>query len=250
LIKHLQRLFTKYSESEKKLAKAIKNIGGFRPYNIKLYALAMRHTSAAKTDKMGFKSSNERLEYLGDAVLGTVVAEYLFKKFPYRDEGFLTEIRSRLVSRDALNMLAMKLGLNRLVEFEGKRKTGRSYKSMYGDAMEAFIGAIYLDRGFHFCRNYIIQKLIMQHYDLKEITETISNYKSAMIEWAQKNGKAVRFDLIENDDKQFRIKIIVENKVLAEGFGFNKKKAEQDAARKAYENLITSDDDDEEEENS
>ena len=243
MIKHIQRFFTKYSKSDKTLATAIKNIGGFKPFNIKVYALAMRHVSMAKTDKKGYKESNERLEYLGDAVLDLIVAEYLFKKFPYKDEGFLTKIRSRIVCRESLNSLTMKIGLNQLIEFEGKRKSDhRAYKSMYGNAMEAFIGAIYLDKGYKFCKKFIIHNIIMQHYDVTEIIKTISNYKSTIIQWTQKNGQSINFEFCKVQDmkkeKQFHVKLTIENKLIAEGFGFNKKKAEQDAARKAYNKII------------
>lgn len=234
--------FKKYSEKERKLISAVKQITGDRPRNIELYSLAMKHTSVAKVSSLGIRQSNERLEYLGDAILGAVVAEYLFKKFPYKNEGFLTEIRSRIVNREALNNLAIKIGLNHLVEYDTRRrKNNLSHKSLYGDAMEAFIGAYYLDRGFKSCKKFIIRKLLRRYYDLNDIVGTTINFKSKLIEWSQKNSKSVQFDIIsqkgEKHNRQFTAEITVESKRMAVGYGFSKKKAEQDAARKTCEKL-------------
>ncbi|MGB0523043.1 MAG: ribonuclease III [Flammeovirgaceae bacterium] len=234
--------FKTYSEKERKLIYAVKQITGDSPRNIELYSLAMKHTSVAKVSPLGIRQSNERLEYLGDAILGAVVAEYLFKKFPYKNEGFLTEIRSRIVNREALNHLAIKIGLNHLVEYDTRRrKNSLSHKSLYGDAMEAFIGAYYLDRGFKPCKKFIIKKLLRRYYDLNDIVGTTINFKSKLIEWSQKNSKSVQFDIIsqkgEKHNRQFTAEILVENKRMALGYGFSKKKAEQDAARKTCEKL-------------
>ncbi len=203
--------------------------------------MAFAHTSSAKENFEGFKESNERLEYLGDAVLGMIVAEYLFKRFPYKDEGFLTEIRSRIVSRESLNQLARKIGLDKLVVYDTKRKTALSFKYVYGDAMEAFIGAVFLDKGFKFCRTFIIKNLLDAHLDLNQIISNDTNYKSKLIEWAQRNGKTVRFEMVDEKgsqhQKQFKIQVILSNEIISSGLGFSKKNAEQDAARKACEML-------------
>ena len=196
----------------------------------------MQHTSQAKANAQGYRESNERLEFLGDAILGAVVADYLFLKYPYRDEGFLTELRSKIVQREALNTLAVKIGLNDLVNFDGQ-KSKRSYKSLYGDAMEAFIGAVYLDKGYRFTRKYIIQ-LVLRNYDLQNLVDTPGNYKSLIIEWAQKNGRILLFQRnSELKNSPFAIELLVDNELVGTGFGLNKKKAEQDAARKACESL-------------
>ena len=206
-----------------------------------MFKLALVHTSIAKENKDGFKESNERLEYLGDAILGAVVAEYLFKRFPYKDEGFLTEIRSRIVSRESLNILARKIGLDDLVEYDAKRKSALSFKYLYGDAMEAFVGAIYLDRGFAFCRSFIIRKLLHTHLDLDVVISSDHNYKSKLIEWSQKNNKFVRFETMEEktsgNQKQFKVQVLIDDNTVSRGSGFSKKKAEQDAARRACETL-------------
>lgn len=232
--------FRGYSDYEKQLSRAVKGITGSRPINIKLYSLAMLHASAARKLKNGHLESNERLEYLGDAILDAVVAEFLFKKYPYQDEGFLTDIRSRIVSRDSLNQLARKLGLNELIQLDNRRNP-RGYKSMLGDAMEAFVGAIYLDRGYNFTRRFIIQKLIFTYLDLEEIVATDPNYKSQLIEWAQQNGKRVEFKVVQaknsSRERQFRIQVLLDGEPAGRGAGYSKKKAEQDAARKAYDNI-------------
>lgn len=203
--------------------------------------MAFSHTSIAKENFDGFKESNERLEYLGDAVLGMVIAEYLFKRFPYKDEGFLTEIRSRIVSRESLGQLARKIGLDKLVVYDTKRKTALSFKYLHGDTMEAFIGAIFLDKGFKFCRKFITMRILNAHIDLKQVIDNDNNYKSKLIEWAQRQSKVVKFEMVDekghSHQKQFKTQVVVNEEVIAFGLGFSKKNSEQDAARKACEAL-------------
>ncbi|MDZ7742533.1 MAG: ribonuclease III domain-containing protein [Bacteroidota bacterium] len=135
----------------------------------------------------GVRLSNERLEYLGDAVLSSAIADYLFKKFPYKDEGFLTEMRSKIVNRAQLNKLSKKLGLDRFLESENDSKN--LCKSINGDAFEALIGAMYLDRGYNFTRRIIIKRIINLHLDIDEIEKLENNYKSKLIEWSQKEKR-------------------------------------------------------------
>lgn len=237
LINRIRSVFKRYSKEEKRLASSIKMIVGSKPFNLKPYQIAVQHTSVAKSVKQGFKESNERLEYLGDAVLGVAVAEYLFKKFPFKDEGFLTELRSRIVSRDSLNNVARTIGVPQIVQFDKKRKTPNSHKSLYGNALEALVGAIYIDRGFTFASDFIKNKLLQPHFDLEEIINTTKNYKSKLIEWSQKNTKTPSFDHIETIDKghfkEFIIQVLIDQEPIAKGHGLSKKKAEQDAAREA-----------------
>lgn len=237
LINRIRSVFKRYSKEEKRLASSIKMIVGSKPFNLKPYQIAVQHTSVAKSVKQGFKESNERLEYLGDAVLGVAVAEYLFKKFPFKDEGFLTELRSRIVSRDSLNNVARTIGVPQIVQFDKKRKTPNSHKSLYGNALEALVGAIYIDRGFIFASEFIKNKLLQPHFDLEEIINTTKNYKSKLIEWSQKNTKTPSFDHIETIDKghfkEFIIQVLIDQEPIAKGHGLSKKKAEQDAAREA-----------------
>jgi ribonuclease-3 len=229
----------------KEFRKAVERIIGEKPKNDSLYQLAFRHTSASKNSIVkGFKESNERLEYLGDSVLGMIVAEYLFKKYPFKDEGFLTEIRSRIVNRESLNQVARKIGLDDLITFDGNRVT-HARTSMYGDAIEALIGAIYLDKGFSFTKNFIVKSLLANYFDLDEVIKTNANYKSILLTWSQSLGKNVEFEIIKENgkhhSKEFVAQIKVDEVVVSEGRGWNKKKAEQDAARKACEALEISD---------
>lgn len=225
---------------QKEFIKSIEQIIGASPKNKLLYQLAFRHTSASKNNGINsFKESNERLEFLGDSVLGMVVAEYLFKKYPFKDEGFLTEIRSRIVNRESLNVLARRMGLDKLIEFDGQRNFHRT--SMFGDAMEALIGAIYLDKGFAFTKRFIVSKLLSNHFDLDEVISNNTNYKSTILSWAQADGRKVEFLIVEekgkNHSKEFIAQVLVDAQVISSGSGWNKKKAEQDASRRACEIL-------------
>jgi len=198
----------------------------------------MRHRSIGTESRKGFVESNERLEYLGDAVLSMVVAEYLFNKFPFEDEGFLTEIRSRIVKRESLNHLARKIGLAEIIEYKSQSsRNSNSFKSIYGDALEALVGAVYLDKEYKFCKKFILKKLVIPHFDINQLINTESNFKSKIIEWSQKENKTLKFEVQELDSdrkfKKFEAQIIVNDKAIAKGFGLSKKKAEQDAAEKS-----------------
>jgi len=233
--------FFKSSSKEREFRKAVEQIIGEKPSNPLLYQLAFRHTSASKeTNIGGFRESNERLEYLGDSVLGMIVAEYLFKKYPFKDEGFLTEIRSRIVNRESLNQVARKIGLEKLIQFDGQR-IAHNRTSMYGDAMEALIGAIYLDKGFRFTRSFILKKLIANYFDLDTVIQTNTNYKSILLSWAQQEGKKIVFEIVQENGKhhhkEFVAQVKVNGEAISTGGGWNKKKAEQEAARRACESL-------------
>lgn len=229
------------STKEKKLRRSIKNITGIRPKNLEVYKLATQHRSIARQNDKGFKESNERLEYLGDAILGAIVADHLFKKYPLRDEGFLTEIRSRIVSRDSLNKVAKKMGIGDIVEFSLNKKHRLSYKSIYGDTLEALIGSIYLDKGFRSTKQFIIKKILWQHFDIEEIIKINPNHKSKIIEWAHRFNKDIRFEITEvkgnSHNREFQAELIVEGECIGKGNGYSKKKAEQDAAQKSCEKL-------------
>jgi len=237
----LSNFFTRLSAKDKKLKKAVTAIMGASPFNLNLYKLATLHSSVNRENKVGKKESNERLEYLGDAVIDLVIADNLFKKFPFKDEGFLTEIRSRIVNRESLNRLATKIGIDNITQYDSSIKSSRSPKSIYGNTLEAVIGAIYLDRGYSFCKKFILRKLIIPHFDLDDIVKHDPNNKSRIIEWAQKENHAIRFELLgikeTRNHKEFTVEIYIDNKPIRKGFGYNKKKAEQDAAQKSCEIL-------------
>lgn len=216
---------------DKKFLSSLKNIIGFYPGNPSVYRLAFCHRSLAK-EEGGIKLSNERLEYLGDAILGAVVAEMLFKKFPLRDEGFLTEMRSKLVSREHLKQLAFKLGIDQFVK---KTTGGDSFRSMYGDALEALIGAIYIDKGYTITRKFILRNMIDHHVDLDSLENTDANFKSKVLNWAQRNKHTVVFETIEEDKytRLIKVRLIIDGKEISQGADYVKKKAEQIAAEKA-----------------
>ena len=242
------------SPQDKQLTKAVRHIVGRRPSNLALYRLATQHVSVAKKNPQGVRESNERLEYLGDAVLSMVVAEYLFKKFPFKDEGFLTEIRSRIVNRESLNQVARKIGVSEIVQFsEGGKKTGRSrepqrlpegrdrvrlsHKSIGGNTLEALVGAVYLDKGYRAARRFILRKMLIPHFDLLSIVENDTNYKSKVIEWAQKHNRDVRYEVVETRGgkqyKEFVTQLLVDDQPVSTGSGYSKKKAEQRASENA-----------------
>lgn len=214
---------------------------GFVPGNLSLYRLAFRHKSVAQNVKKGVKNSNERLEFLGDAVLGSVVAEVLFKLYPYEDEGFLTELRSKIVNRGNLNQLARKLGFEQLIQYDNRMVNSARQGSLLGDAFEALIGAIYLDKGYDFTKNFLITHIIKPHIDIHTLEQTETNFKSKLIEWCQRHGKDITFELIDNKDgesnKLFTIQASVDGEVMGQGKEFNKKNAEKLAAEKACEVL-------------
>ncbi len=214
---------------------------GYVPGNLSLYRMAFRHKSVAAQIKLGVKNSNERLEFLGDAVLGCVVAEVLFKLYPYKDEGFLTELRSKIVSRVNLNQLSRKLGLDQLIEYDSRMVGNTRQGSLLGDAFEALIGAVYLDKGYEFTKSFLINHIIKSHIDIHTLEQTETNFKSKLIEWCQRHGKDVSFDLIGNQEgespKLFSVHASIDNEVMGLGKEFSKKNAEKLAAEKACEAL-------------
>ncbi|WP_022824050.1 ribonuclease III [Hymenobacter norwichensis] len=222
--------------------RAIATITGRTPSNVRLYRLAFTHSSVVRQQgEQGRQQSNERLEFLGDAVLGTVVAEYLFRKFPYEQEGFLTEIRSRIVNRESLNALALKLGLDKLVQLDpGQGRAARS-RSVNGNALEALVGAVYLDQGYKAARRFVLGRIVKPYVDVKSMTQTTANFKSKLIEWAQRNGRVLRYEL--NGEArpggvmEFSATVLLDEEAVATGMGLSKKQAEQLAAERALEVL-------------
>jgi len=199
----IRHLFSK----DKSFVRALRNLLGFTPRNLSLYHLAFKHRSTAEEHPSGIKMSNERLEYLGDAVLGAIIAEHLFKRFPFREEGFLTEMRSRLVNREQLNKLAVK------------------------------IGVVYLDQGYNVTRQLVLNRIFRHHIDVDVVEQTDSNFKSKLINWCQKEKRTVDFELVEeveNGGKRLlRVRVLVNGEEVAQGEDFSKKRAEQIAAEKA-----------------
>lgn len=238
----ISSLYKLHLSSDKEYIRSLKNLLGFVPGNIRLYRMAFRHRSVAVELKNGSKSSNERLEFLGDAILGAVIAEVLFKLYPYKDEGFLTELRSKIVSRSNLNQLAKRLGLDELIEFDNRILSHTNkHGSLLGDTFEAMIGAIYLDKDYTFTRNFLINRIIKPHIDIHTLERTETNFKSKLIEWCQRHGREVSFDLIPNEEgenaKLFTIQVTIDKEIYGIGRDYNKKNAEKLAAEKSCEIL-------------
>ena len=241
------RFYNRFLSPDKLFAKRLRSLIGFTPSNIGIFKLAFYHKSAS-SEKLYAVQSNERLEYLGDAVLGTIVAEYLFKKYPNKDEGFLTKMRSKIVKRQSLNKIADKMGLD---VFLNQYNNTRLSRSMLGNALEALVGAVYIECGYRKTRRYVIQKILRGYLDIHELESFDDNYKSQLLEWCQKNGQTVSYKMLakykfEKRDR-FKVAVLIDGKKLASADDFNKKSAEQTASEKAMQILGLLDENEEEE---
>lgn len=226
---------------KEELYSSLKRILGFYPHNIELYKLALKHKSLSERDNSGRLLNNERLEFLGDAIIEAVVSDIIFHKFSKAHEGFLTTTRSKIVQRSALNELSAKLGLDKLVQYSCYSESHNSY--IGGNAFEALVGAIYLDQGYK-RSTWFIQHLIKEGYIKPEATaKKEQNFKSLLLEWCQKNKMQVRFETKEivddetSTDPKFFTLALVEDKVIGKGKGYSKKESHQKAANKSMELL-------------
>lgn len=231
----INRIINKNS-SDKQLLLQLEHLLGFSPKHMSYYQLALMHRS--KPEEV--TDSNERLEFLGDAILGAIIAEYLFKKYPYQSEGYLTELRSRIVRRETLNNVALRMGLNKLVQYN-KNDRGLSRSHIFGNALEALIGAVYLDQGFVNTRKFILNQIIRSYIDLDTMESTDTNYKNQLLSWAQRGGHELIFDTLDEKmdgtRKLFTVGIMLNGELVADGTGFNKKEAGQVAAKNALEKI-------------
>jgi len=241
IVNVLQRVKIHFS-ADKEIYQSIKNIFGFYPGNIFLYKLALRHRSVAVKVADGTKMSNERLEYLGDAILGAIVADYLFKKYPLKDEGFLTNMRSKIVSRISLNKLSQKLGINKLIKVDSD--SNKLFRSINGDAFEAMVGALFLDKGYAFTYKILINRVIAIHFDLDVLQYSEINHKSVLLEYCQKNKMSLEYFVINEVGngykKQFEVEVRVNDKAMGVARDYSIKGAEKLAAEKAYLQLVPS----------
>ncbi len=225
------------NEQDKEFTHRLKSILGYVPSNLALYKLAFFHKS--NSSHKGYASqNNERLEYLGDAVLGTIVADYLFKKYPNSDEGFLTKMRSKIVKRKSLNSIGDKMGLDVLLSEYNNTRLSRS---MLGNAVEALVGAIYIEKGYDGTKNYVVNNLLRRYLDIHELETTDDNFKSQLLEWSQKNGKSVSYKVLarykfEKRDR-FKVAVLVDGEKVGTADDFNKKSAEQIASERALNAL-------------
>lgn len=243
----MQNIFKKIlgieNQEDHKLRNSLQVILGLKPNKLNIYKQALRHDSTAHIiHKSGLKDNNERLEFLGDAILSAIIAEMVFLNYPYRKEGFLTQMRSKLVSRDMLNQLAKKIGIHELVQFDRKNFSHPNGIDLaYGNAMEALIGAIYIDKGYSVTKDYIKKKLVNNHIDIKKLEEVEDNFKSKLFEWAQSNAKKLFFEegeVVNNGRFKLRkVVVTIDGEIFADAMDHVKKKAEQEAARIACEKL-------------
>lgn len=224
---------------DKSFIKHLRKIFGFKPKNLTLYQLACIHKSSSFEIFKDLEINNERLEYLGDAILDAVVGECLFQKFPDKDVGFLTQMRSKIVNRENLNNIAIKLGISNMIV---SKMSNDNHKSIFGDALEALIGALFLDKGFSKTKKVILERIIYNHINLTKLQETEVDFKSRIIEWGQKNRKTVNFANFEEQDDQnntthFISHLLIADELTGRGVGNSKKEAEQNAAKQAIESI-------------
>lgn len=230
-----KNIFSSATDRDDELYRTLKKILGFKPKDLSIYERAFTHRSTNEIAN-GIPQNYERLEFLGDAMLGAVIAAYLFKKVPHGDEGYLTKMRSKVVSREHLNELGRDLNLIKFL------KTGTSIQqfngNVYGNIFEALVGAIYLDRGIRYCEKFIHKTVIKPHVDIKKLEGKIISYKSLFIEWCQKHKKNFEFEIYEDNGKDevkhFGVRLRLENETIAKARATSKKKAEERAAKRAY----------------
>lgn len=228
--------FRKIFSTGDSFEKQLRNILGFTPGNIELYKTSLSHRSV----KEGSNENNERLEFLGDAVLSAVVADYLFKRYPYKGEGFLTEMRSKMVNRVTLNEVAVRMGLKKITLYN-KQDGSLKISQIFGNTLEALIGAIYIDLGYKHTKKWIMKSIIVPHMFMEDLELLEINHKNKLYGWANKNGKVLEFETLderfENGRRLFTVAAVVDGENIAEGKAYNKKDASQIAAQVAVEKL-------------
>jgi ribonuclease-3 len=221
---------------KKAFKKQLSNVLGFTPGELNLYRTALSHRSVRE----GADENNERLEFLGDAVLSSIVAHYLFRKYPYRGEGFLTEMRSKMVNRQQLNDIGVKMGLKKLTIYN-KHDSSLKISQIFGNTLEALIGAVYLDKGYDKTQQWVEKNIISTHLFMDDLEGIEINIKNKLYGWANKNGKLLEFETLdekfENGRRLFTIGATVDGELVAEGKGYNKKDASQVAAQLAVDKL-------------
>ena len=235
----LVRYFIQYlgiDKTNRSFYKQLCNVLDFAPGTISLYKTALSHRSV----KEGTDENNERLEYLGDAILSGIVADYLFKRYPYKGEGFLTEMRSKMVNRQTLNEIAVKMGLKKITIYN-KNDGSLKVSQIFGNTLEALVGAIYVDKGFNQTKQWVLRQIIIPHMFVENLETLEINHKNKLYGWANKNGKNLEFETLEerfeNGRRLFTVGAVVDGELIAEGKAFNKKDASQIASQVAVEKL-------------
>lgn len=235
----VRKIFNLTLSTDKAFVKELRKILGFTPKRVHFYKRAFTHksltTSKEENTKTRYPTNNERLEFLGDAILDSVTAEYLFRKYPTQDEGFLTQMRSKMVNRKALNKIAEHMELDIFLRQLGATRISQT---MMGNTFEAFVGAVYLDVGYRQTKSFIINKMLRQYIDVHELESVNTNYKSQLLEYSQKNQKTISYDVLDhyrtkNNRERFKIAVLLDGKALATAEDYSKKSAEQKASEKA-----------------
>jgi ribonuclease-3 len=234
----LKKIFAKKSRSNEDgiFFDKIERILGFKPIELSYYEKAFTHRSSNKTDENGNPVNYERLEFLGDAMLSAVIAGYLYKESPAGDEGYLTKMRSKIVSREHLNELGRDLQLIQFID--SKISSSQFGDNIHGNVFEALVGAIYLDRGYSYCEKFIDARVIIPYVDIARLEGKVISYKSLVIEWCQKEKKSFHYDTFEDNsisgERLFAVHLSIDNKIIAKSRAVSKKKAEEIASKRAY----------------
>lgn len=234
-IDRIRLLFCK----DKKSYSALYDILGFVPNSLAPYKTAFTHSSFTSGTSRKRSSCNERLEFLGDAVLSSIVSDYLYNKFHHEREGFLSKSRSNLVCREHLNNIATEIGLDKYVNTHAIEQTHNSY--IYGNALEAFIGAIYIDKGYEYCRCFLLERILPRLGDVEKVVKLDKNYKSQLIEWGQKRHKEVLFELLSEERRPngsfFTSQVSIDGEPYGQGEGFSKRESQQTASLEALRKI-------------
>jgi ribonuclease III len=225
-------LFPFFRKKDNEFNAQLYHLLGYKPRRVSLYKMALTHSSLAEK----VEGNNERLEFLGDAVLSSVVGHYLFTKYPYKGEGFLTEMRSKMVNRMMLNEIGKKLGLDKIALYN-KNDNSLKKSQIFGNALEALLGAVFLEKGYKKTNAWIISKIIIPFLDVDELENIEINFKNKLLSWANKQGKSLKFEMVEENvekgRKYFIMAVMLEGEIVAKGRAFNKKDASQLAAQEA-----------------
>ena len=232
----IRKIVKPHSQEDEQLYNELKKLLNFSPRKINQYKKAFTHRSVQMLDSKGIPINYERLEFLGDSILGSVIASYLYKKVPTGNEGYLTQMRSKIVSREHLNELGKDLNLIRFVKSNiDQANVG---DNIHGNIFEALIGAIYLDKGYNTCHKFIFENVIVPYVDIEVLEGKITSYKGLIIEWCQKQKKKYSFDAYEDSGnetiKHFSVKISIDGQLIAKGRSTSKKKAEEQASKRVY----------------
>lgn len=235
-MKFIRNIIKPQDKEDEEFYVALKKLLGFRPKNINYYKTAFIHRSIKVLDENGNPINYERMEFLGDAMLGSVIAAFLFKTVPDGNEGYLTQMRSKIVSRNQLNTLGKELDLIRFVKSTiSKNRMGQNIN---GNIFEALIGAIYLDRGYRYCEKFIDKRVINAFVDIPSLENKITSYKGLIIEWCQKTKKNLEFQTYEDSGNEnirhYSVKLVIDGKVISKGRSTSKKKAEEIASKRIY----------------